>query len=355
LTGNESKYVNECLESTWISSKGEFIERFEKDFSRYSTIKHTVAVSNGTVALHLALLALGIGPGDEVIVPAFTYVASVNAIVYVGAKPIFVDSLSDSWQMDPSQIKDRITGSTKAIMAVHVYGQPCEMDDIMSIAKENGLMVIEDCAEALGSIYKGKHVGSFGDISTFSFFGNKTITTGEGGMVATNTAALADKVTSLKGQGLAKGKEYWHDVLGYNYRMTNICAAIGVAQLERIDLFERRKQKIAKLYESLFEKIEGVTFHKKVGDVNHSYWMCSVLFRSQAQRDRARSALASKGIETRPLFPPVNLMPMHEDGQNYPVAENLAKRGINLPSWPGLTDKQVQYIADTIQNALEEK
>jgi perosamine synthetase len=243
LKGNEKKYVNECLDSTWISSKGKFVNQFENAFAEYVGVKHAATVSNGTVAIHLALLALGIGEGDDVIVPTLTYIASVNSIAYTGANPVFVDSLQDSWQIDPADVVKKITPRTKAIMAVHLYGHPCDMDALMEICKKHDLFLIEDCAEAIGTLYKGKHVGTFGDISTFSFFGNKTITTGEGGMVVTNDETLHDRSLHFKGQGLAKHRQYWHDVIGYNYRMTNICAAIGLAQLEQIEqvLIEKKK------------------------------------------------------------------------------------------------------------------
>ena len=244
LSGNEKKYVLDCLDSTWISSKGEYINRFETAFASYIDSKHAASVCNGTVALHLALVALGIGPDDEVIVPTLTYIASVNSIVYTGAKPVFVDSLASSWQMDTEDVKRKITAKTKAILCVHLYGQACNMDELVKIAKENNLYLIEDCAEAIGSKYKNQHVGTFGDVATFSFFGNKTITTGEGGMVTTNDETIHDRLVHFKGQGLAKHREYWHDVVGYNYRMTNICAAIGLAQLERVEEVLKRKKEI---------------------------------------------------------------------------------------------------------------
>uniref|UniRef100_C6E0L5 GDP-perosamine synthase n=1 Tax=Geobacter sp. (strain M21) TaxID=443144 RepID=C6E0L5_GEOSM len=344
LSGNEKKYVNECLDSTWISSKGKFVNKFESSLASYTGVKHATSVCNGTVALHLALVALGIGPGDEVIVPTLTYIASVNAIVYTGAVPIFVDSLPDTWQMDPEDVSRKITSHTKAVMAVHLYGHPCDMDRIMTVASEHGLFVIEDCAEAFGTLYKGKPVGSFGDIATYSFFGNKTITCGEGGMLVTNDETLFDRALHFKGQGLAKHREYWHDVIGYNYRMTNICAAIGLAQLEQADGFIRKKRQIAEWYK---EGLQGlpVTVHGEVGDVRHSYWMVSILVEKPDQRDSLRDALATAGVETRPLFYPVHTMPMYASKfQRHPVAENLGWRGINLPSWPGLDELTVAKI-----------
>ena len=350
LQGNEKRYVNECLDSTWISSKGEFISRFEKQFADFIGIKNSITVSNGTVAIHLALLALGIGENDEVIVPTLTYIASVNPIQYAGAKAVFVDSLADSWQMNPADVRSKITDKTKAIIAVHLYGHPCDMDALLAICKEFGLYLIEDCAEAIGSKYKGKHVGTFGDISAFSFFGNKTITTGEGGMVVTNDETLHDRCVHFKGQGLAKYREYWHDVVGYNYRMTNICAAIGLAQLEQVEGFIKRKREISDKYKAAF-KNTSVEFHGELPDVYNSYWMCSILVEKPEQRDGLRDFLMEKGIETRPLFYPVHTMPMYAGKfQKHSIAENLGWRGINLPSFPAMTNEE----QDEIINAIKE-
>ena len=350
LNGNEKKYVNECLDSTWISSKGKFITEFEQAFAGYVGGTYATTVSNGTVAIHLALLALGIGPGDEVIVPTLTYIASVNAIAYTGATPVFVDSLLDTWQMDPEDARRKITPRTKAVMAVHLYGHPCDMDALQQLCQENDLFLIEDCAEAIGSLYKGRHVGTFGDIATFSFFGNKTITTGEGGMVVTNDNTLHERALHFKGQGLAKHRQYWHDVIGYNYRMTNICAAIGLAQFEQIDKFLNRKIEIANLYRKAFIN-SPVHFHAEHPDVRNSYWMCSILVPEAKHRDKMREHLATHGIETRPLFYPVHTMPMYSTRfQKHTVAENLGWRGINLPSFPGLEDVQVEVIIKAIKS-----
>lgn len=244
FTGQEKIYVNQCLDSSWISSKGEFIKKFEGLFAEYIGAKKATSVSNGTVAIHLALEAIGVGKDDEVIVPALTYIASVNTILQTGAKPVYVDSLSHSWQVDPEDILRKITPQTKAVMVVHLYGLPCDMDPIVKICRERNLLLIEDCAEAFGTYYKGQHVGTFGDIATFSFFGNKTITTGEGGMVVANNAETIDRAFHLKNQGVSSTREYWHDVLAYNYRMTNICAAIGLAQLEKADEILEKSDKL---------------------------------------------------------------------------------------------------------------
>lgn len=353
LNGNEKKYVNECLDSTWISSKGEFVTKFEDGFSDYIGTEHATTVSNGTVAIHLALLALGVGEGDEVIVPTLTYIASVNSIVYTGAKPVFVDSVEGSWQIDPADVIKKITPKTKAIMAVHLYGHPCDMDALLEICKKYNLFLIEDCAEAIGTLYKGKHVGTFGDIATFSFFGNKTITTGEGGMVVTNDETLYDRAVHFKGQGLAKHRQYWHDVIGYNYRMTNICAAIGLAQLEEIDNVLLEKKRVADTYRSNL-KNSTIIFHEPISDdVYHSYWMCSILTDDGKQRDLLRNHLSDSGIDTRPLFYPVHTMPMYSTQyQRHPIAENLGWRGINLPSYPGLKQEQIEFICDKIKEIL---
>jgi len=348
LSGNEKKYVLDCIESTWISSNGKYISAFEHSFSNYVNCKYATTVSNGTVALHLALLALGIGADDEVIVPTLTYIASVNAIAYTSATPVFVDSVRSTWQMDPDDICRKITSKTKAIMVVHLYGHSCEMDVICSIAKQNGLFIIEDCAEAIGSKYKDEHVGVFGDIATFSFFGNKTITTGEGGMVVTNDQTIFDRVVHFKGQGLAKHRQYWHDVKGYNYRMTNICAAIGLAQLEQIDIFLAKKREIANWYKNLISNPD-IFFHNEHPDVFHSYWMFSILVKDSEKRDKLRLVLEEAGIETRPLFYPVHTMPMYSQKfQKHPVAESLGWCGINLPSYPGLRYEDVAEISNII-------
>lgn len=350
LSGNEKKYVNECLDSTWISSKGKFIGEFEQKFANYTDVRYAATVCNGTVALHIALISLGIGPGDEVIVPSLTYISSVNAITYTGAVPVFVDSLEDTWQMAPDDVKNKITTKTRAIMAVHLYGHPCDMDALSNIAKGNGLLLIEDCAEAFGTFYKNRHVGTFGDIATYSFFGNKTVTCGEGGMVVTDDREAYDRVVHFKGQGLVDNREYWHDVVGYNYRMTNICAAIGLAQLEQADELLEKKRLIAWWYKMGLESLP-VNVQGEFGDVRHSYWMVSILVDKPEQRVILRNLLATAGIETRPFFYPVHSMPMYaQKGQKFKIAEDISSRGINLPSWPDLEKDQVLAVCGIIRS-----
>lgn len=348
LCGNEKHYVIDCLDSSWISSKGKFITAFELALAKYIGAPHAIAVCNGTVALHLALLALDIQPGDEIIVPTFTYVASVNTIVQVGAKPIFVDSLEGTWQIDPEQVRAKITPKTRAVMAVHLYGQSCDMKALQALCKEHQLYLIEDCAEALGTYYHGEHVGNFGDIATFSFYGNKTLTTGEGGMVVARDPNLHVRAANLKNQGISNSLQYWHDQIGYNYRMTNICAAIGLAQLEQIDDILAKKRRIATWYNENLRDLP-LKMHAESANTRHSFWMCSILLDDANHRDPLRSHLEAAKIETRPLFYPVHLFPMYKSIEKFPVAESLGSRGMNLPSWPGLTDGQLNQICTQIR------
>lgn len=349
LSGKEKEYVNECLDTTWISSKGGFISRFEEAFSNYIGAKYSTTVSNGTVALHLALEALGLGPGDEVIVPSLTYIASVNTVMQTGAKVIFVDSELDTWNVDVNDIRKKITPNTKAIMVVHLYGLPCNMNSIKSLCSNNNLLLIEDCAEAFGTKLDGQHVGTFGDVSTFSFFGNKTITTGEGGMVVCRDKEVYEKACHLKNQGVSSSREYWHDILAFNYRMTNICAAIGLAQLERADEIIAKKRLIANWYKSYLVNLP-ILVHAEYEGAKHSYWMCSILVNDPSQRDSLREYLKERNIETRPLFPPSHTMPHCFSPESHPVAENISSRGINLPSYPDLNEDNIKNICIHIRD-----
>ena len=349
LTGNEKKYVNECLDSTWISSRGEFIGKFESAFGNYIGAPYCTTVSNGTVALHLALDVLGIGKDDEVIVPTLTYIASVNTVIQTGAKVVYADSIQSTWNIDVNDIRQKITAKTKAVMIVHLYGLPCDMDSIMALCKEYNLLLIEDCAEAFGSRYKGQHVGTFGDAATFSFFGNKTITTGEGGMVVCKDKAMYERACHLKSQGVSKSREYWHDVLAYNYRMTNICAAIGLGQLEYCDSILLQKTTISEFYKKSLSHLP-VTFQQYDDNYVHSNWMVSILVDDQETRDELRKNLKENNIETRPLFPPAHLMPHSFSKTNHPVAQNLSSRGMNLPSYPGLTNCELEKVCAQISS-----
>ncbi len=353
LSGNEKKYVNECLDSSWISSQGEYVDKFEKAFAEYIGIKHALSCSNGTTALHLALLALEIGPGDEVIVPSLTYVASANAIIYVGATPVFVDSEPHHFQIDPKDIEAKITPKTKAILVVHLYGHAADMEAIVKIAKKHNLFVIEDCAEAIGTKYNNQFVGTFGDIATFSFFGNKTITTGEGGMVVTNNHDLSESVFKFKGQGVSRTTRYFHDVIGYNYRMTNICCAIGMAQLENIDYILDRKIALANQYKEFLKQTKEIVFHAEREKTLHTYWLVSILVKDKSKRDGLMKHLLEAGIDSRPFFIPMHQLPIHKRDIQLPVAETLSLQGINLPSYPDLNECDVAYICGKINEFMQ--
>lgn len=349
LTGNEKRYVNECVDTGWISSKGEFVGRFEKEFSDYTGMKHATSVCNGTVALHLALETLGVGRGDEVIVPTLTYIASVNTILQVGAKPVYVDSLPDTWQMDPEQIEQKISPRTKAVMAVHLYGQACDMAAICKICEGHKLLLIEDCAEALGTRFNGRHVGTFGDASTFSFFGNKTITTGEGGMVGFKEIRNWERAAHLKNQGVSKYREYWHDAPAFNYRMTNICAAIGLAQLEQVEQFLQKKRAIAQFYARGFKGLP-VRLHEEQEGTSHSFWMCSITVETENTRTDLRKHLSGLGVETRPTFPLCGDMEHCKDQKPYPVARRISDTGLNLPSFPALRNSEIERIIESVHS-----
>ena len=337
LGEEELENVIKAVKSGWISSKGEFIEKFERDFARYCGVKHGIATSSGTTALHLALAALGIGKGDEVIVPTLTFVATANSVTYCNAKPVFIDSHPEYWCMDPEKIEERITENTRAIICVHLYGHPCDMDWIRDIAEDHELYIIEDAAEAHGAEYKGRKVGSFGDISCFSFYGNKIITTGEGGMCLTNDEELAEKMRLLKDHGMSRERKYWHEVVGFNYRMTNLQAAVGVAQLRKLDEFIEKKRQIARWYaEGLRDLAEKgfVTLHPEMPWAKCVYWMYSILVEDKygITRDRLMEKLERNGIETRPFFHPIHKMPPYKSNESLDIAEKLSKKGMNLAS-----------------------
>lgn len=353
LTGNEALYVNDALKSTWISSKGPYIKDFEEAFAQYLNIKHATTVSNGTVALHLALTALGVQEGDEVIVPTFTYVASVNTIKQTGATPIFIDSELDSLQMNIDEVLKKITSKTKAVMAVHLYGMPVDIVKLQKICKEKKLFLIEDCAESLGTTVNNQHLGTFGDIATFSFFGNKTVTTGEGGMVVCNDDDLMQRAYRLKNQGLSTEREYWHDVLAFNYRMTNITAAIGVAQMEKIENILLMKNKIADQYahhlaDLPLRVLQPSTYLASIYSIRSSYWLCTLVFEDANDTKPIRQRLKDAGIETRPAFPPVHTMPHHKTNEHFPIAEKIAVSAINIPSYPELTEQDIKRICHII-------
>jgi perosamine synthetase len=352
LCGNEKKYVLECLDTGWVSSIGRFINLFEEQFAAYCGSEYAVACANGTCALHLALAALGVGPGDEVIVPTLTYIASANAVTYCGAHPVFVDSEDRTMNLDPNLIERCITPRTKAIIAVHLYGHPADMDAILKIARRHGLLVVEDAAESHGALYKGRKTGSLGDIATFSFYGNKIITTGEGGMVTCSNRALEEKLRTLRGQGMDPRQRYWFPMVGYNYRMTNVAAAIGVAQLERIgDLLEQRFDLACEYRNHLAGFQDVIQLPSEESWARHSYWAYTIVLRERVNlsRDEIMVRLNEDGIETRPVFYPMHVMPPYfESDGGYPVADGLAQRGIMLPIHTLLDKDDVGYISSRL-------
>lgn len=354
LSGREREYVDDCLASGWISSKGKYIQLFEEGFARRIGVRHAIAVCNGTCAVHLALAALGIKSGDEVVVPTLTFIAVPNAVAYTGAKPVFIDSDPVTWNIDPEQIAGSITPRTRAILAVHLYGHPCDMDAILAIARKRKLFVVEDAAEAIGSRYRGGPVGSRGDIAAFSFFGNKTITTGEGGMVATNSAALAARARLLRGQAMSPRRRYFFETIGYNYRMTNIQAAIGLAQIQKLDYYVDRKREIAATYSRLLRDVDGLVLPVEKEYAFNTYWMYSILVERGfgVDRDALMANLKKRGIETRPFFYPCHTMPAYAAGSGaYPVAQTLSDKGLNLPSSTMLTDRHIQHVVDSIKSS----
>ena len=357
LSEKELRYVNECVLTGWVSSGGKFVRRFEETFANFCGVKHGIATSNGTSALHLALLACNIGPEDEVIVPSLTFIATANAVSYTGATPVFVDSECETWNIDPSCIEQAITSKTRAVIPVHIYGHSAHMGPILEIAGRYGLSVIEDAAEAHGALYKDSKVGSLGDLGIFSFFGNKIITTGEGGMVVTNSDGLAEKIRILRDHGMDQSRRYCHPVLGYNYRLTNMQAALGVAQMEKIELILSKKRFIAQIYKEALENIPGLTLPNEAQWARSVFWLYSILVDEKVfgmTRDELREKLKEQGIETRPLFPPVHLQPIYANGQKLPVAERLSSQGLSLPSSARLSTDDVKRVSKVIRDAANE-
>lgn len=354
ITSLTKKYVNDCLNSSWISSKGKFIKLFEKSFQKFTKINYCTSVSNGTVGLHLALLALNIKKNDQVIVPTFTYVASVNCIKYVGAKPIFIDSSLETFQINIEDLNKIINKNTKAIIVPHLYGNVTNLKLLNDLQNKFNFFIIEDCAEAIGSFYKNKHVGNFGDISVFSFFGNKTITTGEGGMVCSNKKNLIKKVEQLKGQGLhitPKKKYYWHNIIGYNYRMTNICAAIGYSQMKIVNKILKKKKIIADIYKKLLINLP-IKFIIDEKDCVNSNWLIIIFLKNKKIKERLINILSKKKIETRPGFYPIHKMPMYKTKKRFFNADLLSNNTLCLPSYPDLKISQIFRICNLIKKNI---
>lgn len=357
LDGNEKAYAMDCIDSGWISSAGKYVELFEAAFSAFCGVKHAVSCCNGTAALHLALMALGVERGDEVIVPTLTFAATANAVIYCGGKPVFVDSEPDTWNMDPALIEERITPRTKGIIAVHFRGHPADMDAISAVAGRRGLFVVEDAAQSHGAEYKGRKTGSLGDIAAFSFFGNKIVTTGEGGMVVTDDEALAAKVRLFKNHGMETTNRYWHPCIGYNYRLTNIAAAIGLGQLERVDWQVKGRSDVATWYREYLQGHSGLIWQHDREWAKRVWFLFTLVANGHAPsiRDDVIPYLLTHGIDSRPVYYPLHTLPpylfYHRD-ERFPVAERISRGGINLPTWAGLTRQDVQFICRTLTDYL---
>jgi perosamine synthetase len=355
LGERERKYLLEAYDSGWISSRGKFIPEFESKFASYVGTNFGVATSNGTTALHLALTALGISKGDEVIVPDLTFVSPANAVSYTGARPTFADSNREYWGVDEQTIRKRVSAKTKAIIVVHLYGHPVDLDPIMELCESRSLTLIEDCAEAHGAEYRHKKVGGFGKISCFSFYGNKMLTTGEGGMCLTQSEALADRMRMLRDHGAQRTRHFWHPIIGFNYRMTNLQAAIGCAQLETLRQRLEQYIRIGHEYTRRLSKSERFVTHPEADWARCIFWMYTILVKglTPKTRDALTQRLADKGIETRPMFPPVSRFPPYvKYRQGNPVAASLSRRGLSLPTYPELTIDDVEVICSSLQKSV---
>ncbi len=359
LTGNEKKYLEQCIDTGWISSEGSFVTKFEQLFATRVGRKYGIAVCNGSSALDAAIAALEIKSGDEIIIPTFTIISCASAVVRSGAKPVLVDSDPMTWNMDVEQIENRITSSTRAIMVVHTYGLPVDMDPIISIAEKHNLKIIEDAAQMHGQTYKGKPCGGFGDISTFSFYANKHITTGEGGMIVTDDESLAKRCRSLRNLCFQDQRRFVHEELGWNFRMTNIQAAVGLAQLEQLDTFEKKKRSMGAKYIALLEELKDVQLPlPKTDYADNIYWVFGMVLKCSNQTaTEVMKELEAQGIGTRPFFWPMHLQPvfmkmgLFED-ERYRVSEHLGHNGFYIPSGLALSDEQLERTANTICEIL---
>ena len=356
----EIQLVTEAVTSGWVSSIGPFIDQFENAFASYIGVRNAIAVSNGTVGLHLVLHGLGIGPGDEVILPDLTFVATAHAVLQVGATPVFVDIDPETLCIDPELVEAAVTEQTRAIIPVHLFGHPVAMDRLARVAEQHGLRIIEDAAEAHGAQFAGCKVGAIGDAGIFSFYGNKVVTTGEGGIITTNDDNLADRFRFLKDHGMIQGRRYYHTELAFNYRMTNIQAALGLAQLERIEEFVERKRAIARLYREELSGFDFLRLSSERPGCRSVFWMVNAILDTTAPDcTRVREYLRERGIDTRPFFVPMSQLPhlrrfrcVGSEGNACPISADLSQRAFSLPSGAGLTENQVKRCAFVLKEAL---
>ena len=361
LDGNEKKYLNECIDTGWISSEGKFVNQFEDQFAQRIERKHAIAVSSGTAALDVAIEAMLIGPGDEVILPAFTIISCISQVVRSGATPVLVDSDPLTWNMNLQQVEEKITEHTKVILVVHIFGLPVDIDPLLEIAKKKNIKIIEDAAEMHGQTYKGKPCGSFGDISTFSFYPNKHITTGEGGMIVTNDEKLAEDCRSLRNLCFQPKKRFVHERFGWNYRMTNLQAALGLAQLERLDEFVKRKRNMGKKYTQGLRVLNEVQLPLERTDyAENIYWVFGLVLGDSIGFDaeEAMKILEEKGIGCRPFFCPMNQQPVLREmrfflNESYPVADRLYKQGFYIPSGVALKSEHINHVTRKLIEVFE--
>ncbi|MGK0466570.1 LegC family aminotransferase [Clostridium sp.] len=357
IRGNEWKYVKDCIDTNWVSSVGSYVNLFEEKFGEYVGSKSAVVTMNGTAALQLALMTLNIGAGDEVIVPSLTFISPINTIKYVGAEPVFVDVCRDTFVMDAEKLEAMITPKTKAIMPVHIYGHPVDMDRVMEIAKQHNLYVIEDATESLGSKYKGKMAGTIGDMGCYSFNGNKLITTGAGGMFVTNNSKHGDRAKFLSTQTkvVTDNKAFYHPEVGYNFRMPNLLAAFGVAQLENIEQYLKIKKQNATEYNKLLAEVRGITLPAEKENVENCFWLYSILVEDEygISRDELIKILNEQKIEARPFFMPIHDMPPYKANKHgdLSITKELYARGINLPSSVGLKSEDIKMVCELIKNS----
>jgi perosamine synthetase len=357
LGGRELEYVTDAVTSGWISSLGAYVTRFEEEFADFCGTTHAITVSNGTVALHLALHALGIGEGDEVIVPDLSFIATANAVLMTGATPVFADIEADSLCLDPKSLAELVTPRTRAVIPVHLYGHPADMNAIRLVAEAHGLAVIEDAAEAHGSAIGGARVGSFGDCATFSFYANKNMTTGEGGMIVTNDDALAHEIRMLRDHAMSPKKRYWHERMGFNYRMTNLQAALGCAQMEQVNGFLEKRRALFDGYAQRLADVPGLSLNREAPGTINSYWMiCAEIEGADAPlRDRICAVLRTQGVDTRPYFYPMSQMPYIDLPANTPVAHRKSGSGFNLPTYLSLNDADLDTICKAVRQAIAEE
>jgi perosamine synthetase len=361
LNGNEKQYLIECIDTGWISSEGPFVDRFEREFAASVSRSHGIAVANGTAAIDTAIEVLGFAPGDEIILPTFTIISCINHMIRKGIVPVLVDSDPITWNMDVSQVEAKITPRTRAIMVVHIYGLPVDLDPVMDIAHRYGLKVIEDAAEMHGQTYRGQPCGSFGDLSVFSFYPNKHITTGEGGMIVTNDDHLAAECRGLRNLCFQPQKRFNHQRLGWNFRMTNMQAAVGVAQLERFPEHIRRKRNMGATYQTGLAEVPGLQLPlPETAYAQNIYWVFGLILESQVSFDaeEAMTRLSKMGVGTRPFFWPMHEQPVLRSmslfhGERYPVAENMARRGFYIPSGLGLTTNQQEAVIAGMRELME--